>query len=206
MNGKLKYVRPIMAIDAAHMRSESKGTLYIATVLSSNNEILPIAITITSDNENYDGWKYFLTNLKKSCKIIDSNHTDCRYRPYKLFSFISDRDKGIIEACKEIFPDNNHSYCQVHIRRNVRTLFGKKAGSYIPKIGRTFLSRREGYWLNKLKENHPIACDYVEGITPQTWQSATWMALTNLPRRYGITSSNNAESTNSMFNRARDLN
>ena len=161
---------------------------------------------ITADNENYQGWKFFLQNLKLSCKHLCSKPINQLYQPYNLFTFISDRDKGLIEACKEVFPENHHTNCQVHIRRNVMTRYGKQAAALIPKIGMTFSSRVEGYWLSKLQEKSPLAYDYIEGIDPNTWRCATWMTFTNLPPRYGITSSNISESVNKMFDKARNVN
>ena len=74
MNNKLRYVRPGMSLDAAHMTSEVKGTLYLATIMSGNNEILPVAICMTTDNENYKGWKYFLEKLNQACGYLTVKH------------------------------------------------------------------------------------------------------------------------------------
>jgi hypothetical protein len=42
MNNALKFVRPVISLDAAHLRSEFKGTLYVASVLTGNNDVFPI--------------------------------------------------------------------------------------------------------------------------------------------------------------------
>ena len=60
MNNKLRHVRPVLSFNDAHVSSDIKGTLYLATIKSGNNEILPIAICMTEANECYKGWKYFL--------------------------------------------------------------------------------------------------------------------------------------------------
>ena len=52
MNDALKFVRPVVSLDAAHLRSEYKGTLYIASVLSGNNDVFPIGLLISSGNED----------------------------------------------------------------------------------------------------------------------------------------------------------
>ncbi|KAI2492706.1 Protein FAR1-RELATED SEQUENCE [Fragilaria crotonensis] len=44
MNGLLKFVRPVVSLDATHLRSEHKGTLYIASVLSGCNDIFPMGL------------------------------------------------------------------------------------------------------------------------------------------------------------------
>jgi hypothetical protein len=70
MSSKLRHVCPIISLDGAHLRSEWKGTLYIATVQSGLNEIIPIALALTADNENMEGWLFFLEHLKEACPTI----------------------------------------------------------------------------------------------------------------------------------------
>jgi len=55
----MRYVRPVLSLDAAHLRSQWKGTLYVATVKSACDEIYPVAFAIMRDNENAAGWKWF---------------------------------------------------------------------------------------------------------------------------------------------------
>ena len=47
MNIKWRYALPIMSVDAAHLSTENKGTLYLACIKTGNDKILPIAIVIT---------------------------------------------------------------------------------------------------------------------------------------------------------------
>jgi hypothetical protein len=98
MNNKLRYARPVMSINAAHLCEDNKGTLYLACIKSGNNEILPVAIGITEENENMSGWKFFLQNLDLSCGNLTVTHPLDRCNMYKLWSFVSDRDKGLIPA------------------------------------------------------------------------------------------------------------
>ena len=52
-----------------HLRSKYKATLYTATALSAANEIYPFVFAITKDNENLEGWTYFLKHLKWHLKL-----------------------------------------------------------------------------------------------------------------------------------------
>ena len=137
MNSKLKYVRPIVSIDAAHLKSVWKGTLYIATVKSAMDEIFPFAFAITADNENTAGWKFFLENLKESCPILCAIHPRIRCNYFSYFTFISDRDKGLIDAVSEIFPKNHHVHCTVHIARNVL----QNLDQLLPNVVRIYVIR-----------------------------------------------------------------
>ena len=203
MNNKLRFVRPIMSLDAAHLSSELKGTLYLATVKSGNDEILPIAIGMTTDNENFLGWKYFLNNLKTSCPVLTINHRLQKCKPYKLFTFISDRDKGLIPALQEVFPNNHHTNCLFHIRANVIQNYGLKIGNLVQNLGTTFSIRREEKLFHDIEKLSTKAYDYVTKINPKLWRNTEWLKNDQLPPRYGIVTSNNAETANSMFKMAR---
>jgi hypothetical protein len=60
INDSLHYVRPVMSLDAAHLKSKHKGALYQATVKTGLNDIYTIAIGIDRANEGYEGWYKFL--------------------------------------------------------------------------------------------------------------------------------------------------
>jgi hypothetical protein len=62
MKTNIKNCRPsISTLNAAHMKSALDCTLYVALIMTGNNEIYPIAFEITmSGNENMNNWKWFL--------------------------------------------------------------------------------------------------------------------------------------------------
>jgi hypothetical protein len=107
MNNALKFVRPVISLDAAHLQSEFKGTLYVASVLTGNNDVFPIGFMIAAGNEDGETWIQMLTYLKEACPIIcqqggahqamAGDNTQLRETP---FVFVSDCDKGLKEAVK----------------------------------------------------------------------------------------------------------
>ena len=206
MNYKLKYVIPMISLDAAHLNSEYKGTLYVATVKSGKNETLPIAFGLTVENENRSGWDFFLDCLKEACPLIAQAHPQPRCRPYASISLISDRDKGLLESSHQNFPKNHHSFCSVHLERNVKNLHGLQAGLMVPKIAKTFSTRQEKYFFRELTKIKPAAAEYVSQIEPTCWRSTCWITegTENLPPRYGITTLNMSESINNMLKKARN--
>ena len=125
-------------------------------------------------------------------------HPNNRCQNYNYFSFISDRDKGIIEAVKNIFPNNHHLHCVVHIKRNVLK-HGIPASKCVSKICYTFNMQQEDQWLNELQVQSVPAYQQIMNIDCKTWRSTSWIIHTDLPPRFGIVTSNYAESTNSMF-------
>ena len=69
MKTTLRHVRPVMSLDAAHLKSKWKGTLYTASVKTGSDEIYPVAIGIMNGNENEAGWTWFLRLLESAIEI-----------------------------------------------------------------------------------------------------------------------------------------
>jgi hypothetical protein len=63
MNNALEFVRPVISLDAAHLRSEFKGTLYVASVLTGNNDVFPIGFMIAAGNEEERTKPWLMTML-----------------------------------------------------------------------------------------------------------------------------------------------
>ena len=206
MNAKLHHVRPVISIDATFMKEDThkQWTLYMATVLSANNELVPVAFAITRENENIEGWKMFLRNLNKGCPIISVCHPKNNFRMYGYFTFISDRDKGIITAVRDELPRNHHMHCTVHIARNV---IQRKLGIYAAKavriIAECYDKPKEQKQFEILLNKNKKAYNYLMAIEPNTWRSTSWMGSDGLPPRYGIYTTNASESANNMFADAR---
>jgi hypothetical protein len=115
MNDSFHYVRLVMSLDAAHLKSKHKGTLYLATVKTGLNDIYTIAIVIDRANEGYEGWYKFLLPLKNTCPLLATNHPMQLHQAHVHYSFVSDRDKGLIQALMDIFPINHSTQCCIHI-------------------------------------------------------------------------------------------
>ena len=210
MNRALKYIRPVISLDAAHLRSTYKGTLYVVSVLTGCNDVFPIGFMISAGNENGDTWQKMLRLLKEACPIISNQgygdvETDGVVRP--PFLFISDRDKGLKPALKAVFPDKYEMSCAKHIEANVAQKFGKQCARYVCAIAKTFSTRHSSRLFDEIRKVKPEAVNYLEDITNAgvIWRSTQWYSSpTNMPPRYGIVTSNTSEAVNNMFDDARD--
>jgi hypothetical protein len=89
-NSKLRHVRPVMSMDGAHLQSEWKGTLYIATLMTGLNKIIPIAYCIMAENKNDERWLFF-KHLKEVCPTLHMQNVIPRCGAYKYFTFVWDR-------------------------------------------------------------------------------------------------------------------
>jgi transposase-like protein len=156
----------------------------------------------------YDGWHYFLQHLNIACPLIATNHPLEAHKRHGYFTFISDRDKGLVQALKDVFPKNHTTQCSIHIQRNVAAKFSNKVAADICNISKTFSVYQENNMLDNIKESSKLAYDYLvgdNGIEPSKWRSTEWMKDRTLPPRYGIVSTNISESSNSMYEDASNL-
>ncbi|XP_061999138.1 uncharacterized protein LOC133716443 [Rosa rugosa] len=102
--------RPIIGLDGCHLKSVHKGQLLTAVGIDGNNGIYPIAWAVV-EVETSESWTWFLEFLKVDLSIHHSSH----------FSFMSDKQKGLEQAIKELFPDSQHRHCVRHLHNNFRS-------------------------------------------------------------------------------------
>ena len=74
-----------------------------------------------------------LTLLKEACPILIEQGLNAQQQQGdgaafrgRSFVFVSDRDKGLKPALKEVFPRNLEFSCAKHIESNVTQRFGKQ--------------------------------------------------------------------------------
>ena len=124
MNGSLKHVRPVICLDAAHLNSLEKGTLYVASCLSGANEIYPISFLISKGNEDGVTWTKMLRLLYEVCPSLSVQEPTlevCQYSGEEYgtqnhaFLFMSDRDKGLQPALAgSLSQQHCHELCHAH--------------------------------------------------------------------------------------------
>ncbi|CAN6558550.1 unnamed protein product [Malus baccata var. baccata] len=115
------FCRPMLFIDGTFIKSKYKGTLLSCCAKNGNDEIFEVAYAIV-DSETIANWRWFLAILSG---IL---------RPQgRVITFMSDRHDGILKSIREFFPECPHSFCIVHLKQNVSTLFPKAAGEGLKK-------------------------------------------------------------------------
>ncbi|KAL4557735.1 hypothetical protein LXL04_035923 [Taraxacum kok-saghyz] len=101
--------RDIVGLDGAFMKGPFPGQVLTAVGLDSNNGIYPVAYAIV-EAENKNSWKWFLECLGDDLELYSNSN----------FTFISDRQKGILPAIAELYPSAEHRFCLRHIHENMR--------------------------------------------------------------------------------------
>nr|XP_016469020.1 PREDICTED: uncharacterized protein LOC107791451 [Nicotiana tabacum] len=105
--------RKIVGVDGCWLKDSMYGAQLLAAVgLDGNNNIFPIAYAIV-EKECNDTWQWFLNYLMIDIEIEEQ----C------LWTFMSDKQKGLLEAFEKVLPNVSHRFCARHLHNNF-----KKAG------------------------------------------------------------------------------
>ncbi|XP_051113719.1 uncharacterized protein LOC127239558 [Andrographis paniculata] len=99
--------RPIIGVDGCHLKGIYTGVLLTAVGIDPNNNLFPIAFSVVS-RENGETWRWFLILLKKDLRIGGD----------KQVTFMSDKQKGLIQAFDVVFPECDHRFCVRYMHNN----------------------------------------------------------------------------------------
>ena len=113
-----EHCRPVLSIDGTHLYGKYKGTLLIAMRCDGNNQLFPLAFSIT-EGENIDSWGWFLACIKN------------RVAQQIEICVISDRHPSIMAALSDphlgwTAPSAYHRIYMHHLASNFMTRFKDK--------------------------------------------------------------------------------
>ncbi|XP_048235198.1 uncharacterized protein LOC107261254 [Ricinus communis] len=107
-----KFCRPFISLDGCWLKGVFGGQFLTAVGLDANDCIYPIAWCVVQ-KENKENWKWFLELLAQDVGITNSYQ----------WVFMTDRQKGLIPAIEELFPNSEHRFCVRHVHNNFRKKF-----------------------------------------------------------------------------------
>ncbi|KAL3528025.1 hypothetical protein ACH5RR_012681 [Cinchona calisaya] len=105
--GFLARCRPLFGLDGTFLKKSIRGMLLISVGIDPNNGFFPIAYA-ACEGQNKDSWAWFLNLLKEDLMIK---------RDYE-WTLMSNKQKGIIQACESVFPNVDHRFCVKHLQSN----------------------------------------------------------------------------------------
>ncbi|KAI3862255.1 hypothetical protein MKX03_007050 [Papaver bracteatum] len=155
--------RPILGLDGCHLTGKYGGTLLVITSLDGNNGLFPIAIYLCQ-SECKESWIDFLSIVAEELK-----------QHLRTLTFISDRQKGLIEGVSTNFGDVNHfhRYCFRHIYKNFKKLHpGKNLEFLAWRAARSFSEVGHNIWMDRLKEANPSSPEWFDREPVETWARA----------------------------------
>ncbi|PKA56498.1 hypothetical protein AXF42_Ash015271 [Apostasia shenzhenica] len=108
VEGFIKGCRPLIGLNACHLKGKYLGMLISATALDGNRQLYPIAYAVV-EGENKGSWQWFVSHLKHALGNIGEN-----------VAFISDMEKGIDDAVRTKCPRAEHRLCMRHLWKNLK--------------------------------------------------------------------------------------
>ncbi|XP_012855784.1 PREDICTED: uncharacterized protein LOC105975150 [Erythranthe guttata] len=187
-----KLCRPVVMIDGTFLNGKHEGILLSAV---GKDGIFPIAFAVVSE-ETDDNWDWFLKHFK------DAIGTD------RTLTFVSDRNHGILQGVKNVFPDCVHGYCYKHLTGNLKDKFRGATKSHRKAVLKQFeycayAATKQEFDRNveKLRATGgPKVCKFLADTPKDKWSNAYFVG-----QRYGQMTSNGCETWNSQIKMRRLL-
>lgn len=185
---------PVLQIDGTHLYGKYHGVLLTATAVDGFYHLLPIAFAIV-EGENVASWTWFLERVRK---LVSPGR--------KEVCVISDRHLGIISAMNNLEigwcePFGHHRFCVRHLAANFAKKF-KKGGlkeRVVAMCSQLTETKSNLHW-NALLAVESGADEWFSEINPK--QSTL---VYDGGKRYGIMTTNMAESWNNAIKASRKL-
>ncbi|KAK4404611.1 hypothetical protein Sango_0829700 [Sesamum angolense] len=159
-DGFLEGCSPFLGFDGCYLKGPFGGVLLAAIGLDGNNGLFPVAFAIV-ESECKESWTFFFENLSM---LVRGFSVD------KLWTFMSDRQKGLVETINEVVPHAINRRCARHIYANFGSQFvGTALKRYFWQAARSYSAAGFNFALYKIKELKPAAYEWLLKILAEMW-------------------------------------
>ncbi|XP_059446405.1 uncharacterized protein LOC132177948 [Corylus avellana] len=163
--GFLEACRPMICVDACFLKREFGGQLHAAVERDANDDIYPLAYAVC-ECEDQHTWTWFL-----SCLLEDIGNPRVH-----TWSFMSDRQKGLLNAMENLMPGLEHRFCLRHLHANFKKQ-GFKGKAYKDALDGAAHAANEvqfKYFLSVIRGMSEAAFDYISKIDPRMWSRKSY--------------------------------
>ncbi|RAW23671.1 hypothetical protein PC110_g19901 [Phytophthora cactorum] len=185
----VKMSKQLIGFDGAHLKGDmnKRGIVLVATAKDYNNHVVPFAFGLVRV-EDYDNWCWFMTCVKFATGLTH-------------LTVVSDRQKGLLSAVAEVFPEAGHRFCLRHIMDSINRICSKlsneERGS-ICQLARSDCQNEYDLFRSELAESKPEAAEYLDKIDQKHWVKFKFREAFNLPTYNEITSNLSEQANNWM--------
>ncbi|XP_043687582.1 uncharacterized protein LOC122638800 [Telopea speciosissima] len=113
--GFLKGCRSFIGLDGCHLKEVYGGVLVSAISIDGNNGMFSLTYSVV-ETECKDSWLFFLHHLLGCIGSVTPTG--------EPFTFMTDKQKGLIEAIGMKFPVAHHRHYSRHLYNNFKSQFG----------------------------------------------------------------------------------
>ncbi|XP_073037438.1 uncharacterized protein [Primulina eburnea] len=166
-SGFLAGCRPVIGLDGCFLKTNYGGQLLVAIGRDGNENVFPIAMAVVQV-ENFDNWRWFINELLEDIG-------------FERWTFISDRQKGLLEALNELAPECEHRFCVRHLYQNfARKHPGLELKGMLWAAASTTNKNEFAMWMKRIEAadrktspDHETAAEWLNKIPPAHWTSIT---------------------------------
>ncbi|XP_043705497.1 uncharacterized protein LOC122655361 [Telopea speciosissima] len=146
--------RPFIGLDGCHLKGVYGGVLISAIAIDGNNGMFPLAYGVV-ETECKDSWLFFLHHLLGCIGIVTP--------VWEPLTFMTDKQKGLIEAIGIKFPIAHHRHCSRHLYNNFKTQFGGGPAlrGYFWRASKSYNAMDFQRAMNAMKEEKPEAYEWL---------------------------------------------
>nr|XP_025662559.1 uncharacterized protein LOC112758174 [Arachis hypogaea] len=154
--------RPFIHLDGAFLKTYHGGQLLSAVAQDANNQFYVVAYGVAR-SETKESWKWFLTLLQED--LGDAHQFG--------WNFMSDQQKGLLPALKEVMPRAHHRNCVMHMWKNFINRFkDMHIRDIVWDCARCTTEPEFKETMEKLKGVNKAAWEYLMRFEPATWVKA----------------------------------
>nr|CAD1822476.1 unnamed protein product [Ananas comosus var. bracteatus] len=161
-----KTMRRDLCIDVSKSqiyRAKRKAKELISAIgRDGNNQMFPIAVAVV-EAELKDSWNWFLTNLLQAIGPVEAHG----------WTFISDRQKGLVEVFDGLLPGVDHRFCVQHMYNNFKEQFkGKVFKDLLWEAATSYTVQDWEKSMQKIKDANVAAYEWLMKVPPRMWTRA----------------------------------
>ncbi|KAI3509052.1 hypothetical protein L1887_24076 [Cichorium endivia] len=151
--------RDYLGLDGSFMKGSYPGMILTAVGLDGNSCTYPLAYVVV-EAENINSWTWFLSCLGDDIDL----HTNSN------FTFVSDRQKGLLQAIGTLFPCAEHRFCLRHIHENMKLQWkGKAFKDMLWKCATTTTVQEFNHAMEEFRQLNNECYKWLKAIPAQHW-------------------------------------
>lgn len=186
-----QFCRHLVGLDGCHLKGPFGGQLLAAVGVDANDGMYPIAWAVV-ESETTESWTWFLQFLAQDLKI------ECDAE----WTFISDRQKGLINALEVVVPNAEHRFCVMHLYQNMNKEFkGVALRQLLWKSARATTEWELNLHMNKMKEIASKCHEWLMAKPKSQWTRSAFKTFVHSD----MFVNNHCEVFNSSIRKYRDL-
>ncbi|XP_062082606.1 uncharacterized protein LOC133788945 [Humulus lupulus] len=189
--GFLNGCLPVIGLGGIQLKSKYLGTMLSATSFDADGGLFPLAFGVV-DEENDESWMWFLSELHKALEMNTQN--------LPRLTFLSDGQKGNVDAIRRNFPNSFHAYCMRYLSESIGKEF--KNSRLVHLLWRAAYSTTTSGFKEKIAEIEEASSEAAKWL--QQFDPSRWALVYSEGTRYGHLSSN-IEEFNRWILEAREL-